>query len=682
MSSSRALTFKPQVAKAATKPAGKGKAVAKAKPAVEYFSTDETPVADSHTMDFSLAGLNILAQSASGDPTPYRRRPGTLLPWPVQAKLQVGSVNDPLEQEADRAAERVMRMSESADAALRLRPAEARLQRKAVADMPVNEAPALAHEVLRSPGQPLDWETRRFFESRFTCDFSRVRVHTDTGAAHSAHSVQALAYTVGDRMVFGSGQYAPRTDSGRRLIAHELAHTIQQRGGRPVSLQRAVTKDFEKLRDWLTRGFFDWAVTDADAHKSLMLLKSLNATDLRDTVAAMEKKGWVDTLFSNVSDEDAANETEILEKINDVRVHKGGKGQPDLVGPCDAKQRKAIDDRVAGTKDWAREAKNRVNAFAADPAKHADTLKLLDTHFFHQKTNGPRTPADQVNDARTIAANFQLAETQQSPQPNVCASPFDPLCSALALAYGDPIKRRIVFCSSYFDSTQERQVYNLLHEFMHEFAGVADRGYGDERIFAYLTPADSINNADSYALFAVDVNDKEEKSSDIRTAPHDKVSDCGGNEPEVRRRFAFATRMITNALNIVGSPGYGVAEAQTHFKTSDRAKLQQVIERFKKINEKFAGGVNFECESKCDSGTAYWRTWGWTVHLCPAWFKLPNPDARTDDILLTAISEELGMDYGPAVGSPAYANLSQKKAYDSATAYVGYARDVTKTFFP
>ena len=701
MPSSRALTFKPQAAKTTAKPTGKP--TAKPKPAVEYFSPDEIPVADPQTTTFSLARMNILAQGASGDPTPPRRDPSMLLPWPLQTKLQVGSVEDPLEHEADCAAERVMRMPEPADAALRLRPAEERLQRKcscggegeecdacrekrlqrkAVGDTSVNQAPVLAHKVLDSPGQSLDAETRRFFESRFGHDFGRIRIHADAQAAESARSVQALAYTVGDRVVFGSGQYAPRTDSGRRLIAHELAHTIQQRAGRPISVQRAVTKDLEKLRDWLTRGFFDWAVTDADAHKSLMLLKSLNPTDLRDTVAAMEKKGWVDTLFSNVSDDDAAKETEILEQINDVRVHKGGKGQPDLVGPCDAKQRKAIDNRVAATKDWAHEAKNRVNAFAADPAKHGDTLQLLDTHFFHQKNNGPRAPADQVNDARKIASNFQLAETQQNPLPNLCASPFDPLCASLALAYVSTRKKRAVFCSSYFDSAQERQVYHLLHEFMHEFAGVDDRGYGDERIFAHLTPADSMNNADSYALFAVDVNDKEEKSSDIRSAPHDKVSDCGGNEPEVRRRFAFAARMITNALNVIGDPHSGAAEAQTHFKTTDRAKLQQVIERFKKISEQFAGGVNFECEDKCDSGTAYWRTWGWTVHLCPAWFKIPNPDARTDHILLTAISEELSMDYGPAVGSPAYANLSEKKAYDSATAYVGYARDVTKKFFP
>jgi hypothetical protein len=217
---------------------------------------------------------------------------------------------------------------------------------------------------------------------------------------------------------------------------------------------------------------------------------------------------------------------------------------------------------------------------------------------------------------------------------------------------------------------------------MHEFSGVDDRGYGDERIFAYLSPAGAMNNADSYALFAVDVNDKEETSAQIRPVTRDKVSDCGSNEPEVRRRFAFAARMITNALNVIGDPHIGAPDALAHFKTQDRVKLQQVIDRFKKINEKFADAIKFECEDKCDKGdTSYWRTWGSTVHLCPGWFTL-STDAGTDDILLTTIAEELSMDFGPNVGSAAYTNLSEKKAYNSATAYVGYARAVTKRFFP
>ena len=91
-------------------------------------------------------------------------------------------------------------------------------------------APAAVHEVLRSPGQPLDPATQAFFESRFGSDLGGVRIHTDSRAADSARAVQALGYTVGQHIAFARGQYQPEAESGQRLLAHELAHTLQQRG--------------------------------------------------------------------------------------------------------------------------------------------------------------------------------------------------------------------------------------------------------------------------------------------------------------------------------------------------------------------------------------------------------------------------------------------------------------------
>jgi len=91
--------------------------------------------------------------------------------------------------------------------------------------------PPIVHEVLRSPGQPLDSGTRDFMEPRFGHDFSQVRIHTDKRAAESAYRVNALAYTVGREIVFGTGQYQPNTSVGRRLLAHEMTHVVQQDPG-------------------------------------------------------------------------------------------------------------------------------------------------------------------------------------------------------------------------------------------------------------------------------------------------------------------------------------------------------------------------------------------------------------------------------------------------------------------
>jgi hypothetical protein len=88
--------------------------------------------------------------------------------------------------------------------------------------------PPPASRVLHSPGHPLDSATRAFFQPRFGHDFARVRVHADDEAARSARASGALAYTVGNHIVFGHGQYAPETPAGKRLLAHELTHTLQQ----------------------------------------------------------------------------------------------------------------------------------------------------------------------------------------------------------------------------------------------------------------------------------------------------------------------------------------------------------------------------------------------------------------------------------------------------------------------
>ena len=93
-------------------------------------------------------------------------------------------------------------------------------------------APPIVNSALGSSGQPLDNETRAFMEPRFGHDFSRVRIHTDARAAESARELNALAYTVGHDVIFGTAQYKPLTNGGRRLIAHELAHVVQQNGDR------------------------------------------------------------------------------------------------------------------------------------------------------------------------------------------------------------------------------------------------------------------------------------------------------------------------------------------------------------------------------------------------------------------------------------------------------------------
>jgi hypothetical protein len=187
-------------------------------------------------------------------------------PMALQAKLTVNAPGDVYEQEAERVADQVMRAGD--DRPQLQRAVTLRLQRCAAcggetppgqpkcaacaakdedehaqareepgATPEVTADTQAAIEAMRGGGQPLDPATRALLEPRFGHDFSQVRVHTDARAAATAQSVNALAFTVGRDIVFGGGQYQPGSNAGRRLLAHELTHVVQQ-GAADGNVQR------------------------------------------------------------------------------------------------------------------------------------------------------------------------------------------------------------------------------------------------------------------------------------------------------------------------------------------------------------------------------------------------------------------------------------------------------------
>jgi hypothetical protein len=139
----------------------------------------------------------------------------------LQTKLRINEPGDVYEQEADRVAEQVLAKPAC--------PHVSGVQRfSGQSSGQTGAAPASVGRALASPGRPLEPALRQDMESRFGHDFSTVRVHSDAAADQSARDVNAHAYTVGHNIAFGAGRYAPATHGGRRLIAHELAHVMQQ----------------------------------------------------------------------------------------------------------------------------------------------------------------------------------------------------------------------------------------------------------------------------------------------------------------------------------------------------------------------------------------------------------------------------------------------------------------------
>lgn len=197
-------------------------------------------------------------------------------PVKVQPRLTIGPVNDPFEQEADAVADHVMRMpahkssstspnlntdlffSPKRISTLQIQPEcascdkekikrhsdrweeeEEKVQKKSWENSNgETEVPSSVSKVLKSTGQHLDEGTRSFFEPRFGRDFSNVRVHTGSEASKSSDEINAHAYTLGNHIVFNSQKYTPDTDEGKRLLAHELTHVVQQNSAMPAMIQK------------------------------------------------------------------------------------------------------------------------------------------------------------------------------------------------------------------------------------------------------------------------------------------------------------------------------------------------------------------------------------------------------------------------------------------------------------
>lgn len=203
-------------------------------------------------MEFLTQKINSESKRKNG---PFIRRGRNSKSFFFQPKLTIGPVDDPYEREADAVADRVMRMNNDEERlqakitplSIQRKCAECEEEEKQVQTKAngtgsgEKEAPSIVNDVINSSGKSLDTETRSTMENRFGYDFSNVKIHTDSLAAKSAQSINALAYTAGNNIVFNEGQYSPGTESGQRLLSHELTHVVQQNTTlRMKSIQRRV----------------------------------------------------------------------------------------------------------------------------------------------------------------------------------------------------------------------------------------------------------------------------------------------------------------------------------------------------------------------------------------------------------------------------------------------------------
>ena len=483
----------------------------------------------------------------------------------IQAKLQISQPGDEYEQEADRVADQVMRMPDPATPAV-VRPEGppqiSRLQRKCaqceeeqIQRQPMDEemreeealpfqakevagqtpqvTPAVKAQVdeLRGGGQPLPESARAFFEPRFGRDFSLVRIHTDGQAAESTRAVNALAYTVGNHVVFGAGKYSPSGDDGRRLLAHELAHVTQ--AGAATTIRRAAS-DYE-IGDLPANAASDTSQIFFERGSS-----TIPASETSKITALASPAGQNLTLhgFSSEDAPAAARLVRVTDRLNAVETalaaagHTGTRAKVthpnEGVGDIDYRHRRSV--QVLPTPIGLLSAPTTVNPCGAPGSEVASGTPLTNCE---SSFTGAHPTARAVVDAAerdivttpTAAANALVTrffsgvpradvnanvtaiakQVRQLPARHRCHTSCDGGCGRPAYNTGRGLGATgamMTLCPSFVTASLPFRIEVLIHEASHgnPVEAVDDIAYSNTRLIPFLLPADSRRNTDSYVL--------------------------------------------------------------------------------------------------------------------------------------------------------------------------------------
>jgi hypothetical protein len=271
----------------------------------------------------------------------------------LQAKLTISQPDDEYEREADRVADEVMRMPEEATATILRSATPTAVQRKCAAcedeeekkvhRSPTGESPGqtppIVGQILSQPGRPLPESTRGFFEPRMGTDFSNVRIHDGSQASASAESVRAKAYTVGNSIVFNTGQFSPESASGKNLLAHELTHVVQHTGRGRKKIDRRDT-----LVDMHTMQTFPLIQRDA--------LDNRSVTNANASFYEPNAPTFTSNDSESLADQERAVQLQDLQTQIDTRTEllNTAKSQLRLLPPASSDQRTALESTLDQTR--------------------------------------------------------------------------------------------------------------------------------------------------------------------------------------------------------------------------------------------------------------------------------------------------------------------------------------------
>ncbi|WP_158593382.1 DUF4157 domain-containing protein [Nitrosovibrio sp. Nv6] len=375
----------------------------------------------------------------------------------IQRKLSIGASDDPLEQEADRIADQVLSMPANPPVGT----SPPRVQRfTGPVSTETDVAPPSVDRVLASLGQPLEPALRQNMEQRFGYDFSGVRVHSGSAAEQSARDVNASAYTVGHNVVFGAGQFMPATEKGRRLIAHELVHVLQQGGASSPIEDKASS------------------LGSVRAHA-----ESETYTGSRGSIGDLQKPGQKLAR----SAQPISGAPRILRRTPIFDPNCGEYDRCKVIEPLRAANQ--LVDRVLA----------ELPPLASGAVTTGRIVDLLNVHF--------HDPSNVAQRAVVVLSNYQAIKAELNANIRfICHPPAEDCTSndgRVGAFTGDRPGGDISLCNGYHTADCREQARMLIHEICHHIPATRiDHAYVHESGYMALPADQATENPDTYAQFA------------------------------------------------------------------------------------------------------------------------------------------------------------------------------------
>jgi len=455
---------------------------------------------------------------------------------PIQRKQAVSKIGGKYEQRADRLADQVMRAPEPqvnwkgcpSPGCKEMETEEGKLIQTKSAGGGEIGAPAdhpQIQSVLASPGQPLDATARSSMETRFGQDFSGVRVHTDSQAAESAWAVGARAYTVGNDVVFAPGQFSPDTSSGKRLLAHELTHTIQQKGLHQKRIQKA---DFDvdglppNAASFPRRIFFTRGGT------TIPLSERGKLAVFAGSAVALTLKGTSSEEGSDVANTNTINArlTAVANELNSVGYTGIATPVVDVTagaGNIEYQRMRSVEIILPGGSSTTPPAVAVVPCTdaLAGGANYPSKWTAAETEAQRLITDGkakldvvPRTASTNAALNRFFGSSADIKATEVSGKLSDISAQITQYLDAanhqcvnqcsntIASNVGTGVGAMLTLCPTFFTNTLNERATTTVHEAVHGTPSIhgADTAYAHHRLIEFLSPADSIQNPDSYKL--------------------------------------------------------------------------------------------------------------------------------------------------------------------------------------